>query len=965
MALLRFVCLWLCFTWSNSCNRSTEPKQYPDFVLDYPHKTHLNTAFWAADSLKYAFNIVAAAQKFDSIYKNGILSVAGDNDYCLNQLVYLHATMGQWNQAMDWMAVLNTRRLSATGIDVAAKGDFYYNQGLIADYQNQPRFARDCFFKALECYKSTYTATEGHLKIATAKNTIGLWYSEFMLDSAYQYVQEASAHFKVIKDTPYDYLTKENELAQAKLCYFDRSNDESIQHYNRAILLAQKVPFKDSAFLAECHFNTSISLYDTKSLNISKKHIENGYNLIKNNSNPKYMQLYFYAQGEYLTNKSYNKDFKTTQDSLDIIYAFNLNKDQALSFLIKHPARYVFPELLAGNFYRIGLGDQLEANRFYLKAMQKHERDTLCSAYQMEMLLDGLAHTYAELEKYYEALKYAKRYILFNSALSDLKPDEISWEQLMQPDTLGLKNYLYVSYKIAGEIFLKKYYQNHSLSDLKQAYEIFELIHGLMDISILSQTEQAIHRIVQGEAKAIYSMAVEAAYELHKKDPKKPEYKEMAFHFMEKQKAYLLNNKIEQKRDSLLAENLRPTMAQIRNMYDTLAELKRTHKKEAENKLNIKLTVLVDSLSKKYPEIASFKPYEYNLATVQNKLKSNESILEYFVGNTFTYVMLCKKDTVIFKQTGRTETLVSKIDTLAKHFKIEYQKASFSNLQSYNAYIKDATLVSKLLLGSIYEHIDSQSQILIIPDKQINLVNFEALLIEDNLVLAQKTSEVKYHKLPYFIRRHLVTYSPSFRIHASKGETPPLPENPNLLALINPEFKYQFDDIEDLYPNANVNRQLIKNKNKFFKTINSQHIICIMAHGTGASDSTASTLFFGTKEDLSSQVTGSEVLRLNLQAPLVVLTSCESASGSNKNSEIAFTMSWYFLRAGAGTIISSYPTLNPMFSNKILGLFFKLLNDKKKPADALRTAKLEYLDKNYSSTNGYEPYYWASLICFE
>jgi CHAT domain-containing protein len=873
--------------------------------------------------------------------------------------------MGQWESATGWMTRLNTRRLSATGIDAAAKGDFYYNQGLIANYQNQPRFARDCFFKALECYKSTYTAPEGHLKIATVENTIGLWYSEFMLDSAYQFVQDASTHFKVLTDTSFAYLTKENELAQAKLCYFDRSKDESIKHYDRAILLAQKTKFKDSAFLAECHFNASISLYDTKSLNISKKHIENGYNLIKNNSNPKYLQLYFYAQGEYLTNKAYNKDFKTTKDSLDIIYVFNLNKDQALSFLKKHPARYVFPELLAGNFYRIGLGDQLEANRFYLKAMQKHERDTLCSAYQMEMLLDGIAHTYAELNKYSEALKYAKRYILFNSALSDRKADEISWEELMQPDTLGLKNYLYVSYKIAGEIFLKKYYQNHSLSDLKQAYEIFKLIHGLMDISILSQTEQAIHRIVQGEAKAIYSMAVESAYELHKKAPKIREYKEMALRFMEKQKAYLLNNKIEQKRDSLLAENLRPTMAQIRNMYAALDKLNKATQDSARKELNTKLTALIDSVSKIHPEIASFKPYEYNLTTVQNKLKSNESILEYFVGDMFTYVMLCKKDTVIFKQTGRTDNLVPNIDKLATHFKIEYQRASFSNLQSYNAYIKDATLVSKLLLGSICEHIDSQSQVLIIPDKQVNLVNFEALLIEDNIALAQKLSEVKYHKLPYFIRRHLVTYSPSFRIHASKGETPPLPENPNLLALINPEFKSQFDDIQNLYPNANVDRHLIKNKNKFFETIKSQQIICIMAHGTGASDSTACKLFFGTKEDVSSQVTGSEVLRLNLQAPLVVLTSCESASGSNKSSEIAFTMSWYFLRAGAGTIISSYPTINPKFSNKILGSFFKFLNDRKEPTEALRAAKLDYLDKNYDTNNGYEPYYWASLICFE
>ncbi len=965
MALLRYVCLCFCFTWGISCKPTTKTKQYPNFILDYPHKTQLNAAFWAADSLKYAFNIVPAAQKFESIYTSGALSTAPDSNYCLNQLVYLQATMGQWEHAMDWMTTLNTRRLSATGIDVAAKGDFYYNQGLIANYQNHPRFARDCFFKALECYKSTYTAAEGHLKIATTKNTIGLWYSEFMLDSAYQFVQEASAHFKVLTDTSFAYLTKENELAQAKLCYFDRSNDESILHYNRAILLAQKVSFKDSAFLAECYFNASISLYDTKSLNTSKKYIENGYNLIINNNNPKYQQLYFYAKGEYITNKINNKYFKTEQERLDIIDTFNQNMDHALKYLNEHPARYVFPELLAANFYRYGLGDELKAKVFYLQAMKKYEHDTLCSAYQMEMLWHGITSVYSQLQEHDQALIYAKRYILFNSALSNREAQDIRWEELMKPEKLGVKNYLYVPYKIAGEIFLKKYYKNHTLTDLKQAYEIFKLIHNLLDKSILSQTEQAINRIVQDEAGEIYSMAIESAYELHKKQPATRDYQEMAFRFMEKQKAYLLSNKMEQKRDSLLTEHLRLAMKEIKKMYDSLAELNRTQQYVAYKQMNTKLASRIDTLSKKYPEIANFKPYEYNLTDVQKKLKDNETILEYFVGDVFTYVMLFKKNTVIFKQIARTDTLVSSIKTLTTHFQIKQGNAAFSNPSAYNNYIKDAALVSKLLFDIVRMHIDSLSRILIIPDKQVNLVNFETLLVGTNIIPAKQPSDIKYHKLPYLIRRHLIVYSPSFRIHASKSGTAQLPVHPNILALISPEFEHQFERIEEFYTNSKVSRKQIHNKVEFFGAIDSQHIICIMAHGIGARDKTASKLFFGTVGDESSQVTGSEVLRLNLQSPLVVLTSCEGSLGSDKDSEIAFTMSWYFLRAGAGTIISSYSTLHPNFSNKILTPFFKFLNDKKEPADALRAAKLEYLEKNYDSNNGYEPYYWASLICFE
>jgi CHAT domain-containing protein len=953
-----------------SCNRSTEPKQYPSFILDYPHRTQLNTVFGAADSLKYAFDIVSAARRFEAIYTNGALSTAPDSNYCLNQLVYLYATMGQWERAMDWMNTFNTRRLSATGIDVDAKGDFYYNQGLIANYKNQPRFARDCFFKALECYKSTYAPAKGHLKIATAENTIGLWYSEFMLDSAYQFVQDASKHFKVIKDTPYDYLTKENELAQAKTCYFDRAYKDSEGHCKQAIQLAEQTPFKDSAFIAECYFNASISAFDSDLLTTRETYIAKGLKLITNNTNPKYHQLYFYAQGEYLTITMEQKDFKTAQDSINIIKCFDDNMKLASKYQEKHPARYVFPELLVANFYRYGLGDAYKAKASYLQALDKYEHDTLCSAYQMEMLWHGITSVYRDLEEFDQALVYAKRYILFNSALSDRKAQDISWAELMQPDQLGLKNYLYVPYRIAGKIFLKKYYKYHRLSDLKQAYELFKLIHNLLDKSILSQTEQAINRIVQLEAGDIYSMAVESVYELHKQQPRNSDYQEMAFRFMEKQKAYLLNNKMEQKRDSLLAENLRPAKAKIRNMYTRLDQLKNNGQEGRYDTLSIELTGLIDSLSKTYPEIASFKPYEYNLTDVQKKLKDNESILEYFVGDMFTYAMLFKKDTVIFKQIAITDTLVSYIDSLTKHFKLKNKNATFTNLLSYKNYIRDAKLVSKLLFSSVYSYKDTFSRILIIPDKQVNLVNFEALFMEENILDAQKLSEVKYHKLPYLIRRHLIVYSPSIRIHALNSGTPQLPLHPNLLALVSPDFEHQFDSIEESYTNSTVTRKLINNKTEFFEAINPQHIICIMSHGSGASDdkdnyNNTSKLYFGAKEDSSSQVDGSSIQHLQLPASLVILTSCEGALGPDKDSEIAYTLSWYFLRAGAGTIISSYSTIHPKFSNKILMPFFKFLNAQKEPAAALRAAKIEYLDKNYNGENGYEPYYWASLICFE
>jgi CHAT domain-containing protein len=101
-----------------------------------------------------------------------------------------------------------------------------------------------------------------------------------------------------------------------------------------------------------------------------------------------------------------------------------------------------------------------------------------------------------------------------------------------------------------------------------------------------------------------------------------------------------------------------------------------------------------------------------------------------------------------------------------------------------------------------------------------------------------------------------------------------------------------------------------------------------------------------------------EVMRLDLNADLVVLSACETARGRIRNGEGMIGLAWAFFVAGAPTTVASQWKVETKSTAELMVEFHRNLERHKSKAESLRQAMLRLLrTKEYN-----RPFYWAGFV---
>ena len=106
-----------------------------------------------------------------------------------------------------------------------------------------------------------------------------------------------------------------------------------------------------------------------------------------------------------------------------------------------------------------------------------------------------------------------------------------------------------------------------------------------------------------------------------------------------------------------------------------------------------------------------------------------------------------------------------------------------------------------------------------------------------------------------------------------------------------------------------------------------------------------------------------EIIDLNLDADLAVLSACETGIGRISPGEGVIGMSWAFLVAGARSVVVSQWRVNSASTSRVMKDFYQAMarqNDLKglNKSQALREASLSLLkDRRYR-----HPFYWAGFV---
>ncbi|KKL95664.1 hypothetical protein LCGC14_1852350, partial [marine sediment metagenome] len=104
-----------------------------------------------------------------------------------------------------------------------------------------------------------------------------------------------------------------------------------------------------------------------------------------------------------------------------------------------------------------------------------------------------------------------------------------------------------------------------------------------------------------------------------------------------------------------------------------------------------------------------------------------------------------------------------------------------------------------------------------------------------------------------------------------------------------------------------------------------------------------------------------DLYNLKTDAALVTLSACETSIGELRRGEGFLSLARGFFFSGAKSIASTLWKVNDASSSEIMGDFYKALSVGEAKDEALRQAKLLFMESNAQNARKH-PYYWAGYI---
>jgi CHAT domain-containing protein/Tfp pilus assembly protein PilF len=404
-------------------------------------------------------------------------------------------------------------------------------------------------------------------------------------------------------------------------------------------------------------------------------------------------------------------------------------------------------------------------------------------------------------------------------------------------------------------------------------------------------------------------------------------------------------------------------LIELENKLDQPDNKKLIHYKDQLFQMTKKLQELIDKLESDFPKYYKLKygNSKIEIESLQNVLRNDQVAFEYLLSGKELYTFLIEKDTFYMHK---------KIVDTTFYYHLEFYSEFLHGMHNlkYASYRKSAYFLYDVLLKD-YENEIRNKSLLIIPDNHLSKIAFEALVDKPFLSGLSLT----YAKQPYLIKKYPIGYAYSANLYV-ESLLQTRKEKRNKILAFAPGYEYSIDSL----PVLPIPRKYLKKLSRFngklflrdkanetnFKNIAGEYnILHIYAHGSEDTlNPSLSRIYFEKSSDSLNDgyLFQKEINDLNLKAKLVVLASCYSGSGKISEGEGVLSLGRSFLLAGSKALIISLWKASYEPTIEELNNFRKYLTKGFRKDEALRLAKLDYLENSNEITS--HPSYWASLV---
>jgi CHAT domain-containing protein/Tfp pilus assembly protein PilF len=409
------------------------------------------------------------------------------------------------------------------------------------------------------------------------------------------------------------------------------------------------------------------------------------------------------------------------------------------------------------------------------------------------------------------------------------------------------------------------------------------------------------------------------------------------------------------------SRNIRPDSKKLDLWKDHLFELNRD-KEKYEVLVNTKYPQYNDLLQKTEPATPG---------DIQKHLLKDETVIDYLLSGHYTdgkrkmYIFLITRDHLEFKETDLDSLFVKNAGIIRK-FNLNAQSSTGSK-DSFRDYTAALFYMYENLIKPV-EGLLSGNRLIIIPDEEVDRLPFDAFLKSK-----PDPDQRDFEGLQYLIYNYAISFGYSSSLIFGKESK--LKEGNEIYAF-SPDYgnrrlsgkepsslqgtNAEIDAISKLFMVKKFTG-IKATETNFREAVQHPAIFHLAMHSLSDSvNSRNSYLMFETGSDNlnDGKLYNYEISICRISSPMVVLSACNSGTGTLYHGEGLMSLARGFILAGASSVIKTAWEVNDETSAAIIKRFYFHLSKGLSKDEAMRRAKLEYIRTNPAIYSN--PYYWAA-----
>lgn len=687
------------------------------------------------------------------------------------------------------------------------------------------------------------------------------------------------------------------------------------------------------------------------------------------------VQLYDMLGRVFILDKNYSEAlacYKATEKSYLALYGEN-------------------SEVLAAVYMNLGatyksMNDTAQSMAYFNKSIAIGRRQKLSTI---------LAQTYSVMGKVIDVSYYQ---YAFTTLVPSFQEVSFKANPSLADVQKGCHNYRFLVQALNGKLSYWNAKKSRTLDSMqytmaKTALDLVEKSDSICKYILAEHVGQNDQKEYLSIFSTIYMQGQQVCLDLYELTQKK-EYLAKGFYFSEQYKSFLLKDALKEG-DAL---DFGGVPIAIRKHYKTLKKSLATQKAELlelqanKDTLSIGLkskTILEtdktlanikEQLAKDYPKYHQLQHENLTIQStiVQEKLLDDQTaLIEYMVGDSVTIIHVLTNKKIAVYQTLQQD----KLNYLLKKF---LQQLKNPNSAKVEVFAKNAHELYKVLLQQPLAALSPDiKKLIIVPDKNLVNLPFDVLLTDEG---GQPT--FPYEQLPYLLRKYTLNYSYSAALLlenknrkrsnrtgilslAASYDTSVVQSSMTRMPYIKKIRKklevlpYAEKEVKGLEGRYNGTFLYAKeaNERRFKQLVDSFSIIHLALHGlTNKAMPMFSGLLFSENLDTleDNMLFLHEISNLDIQTDMVVLSACETGVGRYTEGEGAMSLARAFMYAGTASVVMSLWAVNDQSTEGLMAAFYKKLSEGLPKDEALRQAKLHYLDRQKGRAA--HPAYWAAFV---